>query len=265
ADLDKAVKSEIGLQTLEGMQRNVSSVVTKQSAFAKVANIERPSAAVKDAVRGRNPVKDMTALVKLAKRGGQPAKDGLKSSVYDFAIMESSKLSDGFNFDRFRTVLFDPVKPGGPSMIQLMQGHGIIDAEGISNVTKLLDQADKISKAAKTTGEGAEAIIEQVDMFSDFVARVVGAKAAVAVSGNNAGSSILIASAGSRGLRNALDRVPRGMVKDVLIRAAEDPAFMAMLLQKQGKKLTSFQMDRQIHAYLANAGLTATTDEEEDR
>jgi hypothetical protein len=75
---------------------------------------------------------------------------------------------------------------------------------------------------------------------------------------------MVAASAGSKYLRDMVQKMPKVFVKQIIQDATQDPELMARLLAQPKTQVERFRMARSLHSYLAAAGLNyATFDEKE--
>jgi hypothetical protein len=225
------------------------------AAFAKFGKFENPVDVVSAAVAGRNPVSDLTGLAKLAKRGGQSAVDGLRASVWDDAIRRGADASGNVSAQRVYDSMFRPLGPNQPSIIKLMESQAVITPRDVARLESLFKEFQKIEKVA-ASGKSLESLIGDVDPMFDLAVRVAGAKIGSTMHGGGAGA-LVAAARGSTFARNIFEKVPNVKTRDLLIQAATDPAFAAMLLEKPRTASEGIKLSRQIHAYLIQAGLTA--------
>lgn len=268
-DLKKAMKSELDLQNIVRSQEHANRVVAQQAAFAKVAKFDNSVQAVRGAIAHVNPERELSKLVKLADKGGFQAQEGLRSSVFDHVIEEGSRLTGNLNYKQMRAAFFDPLQAGGKqSLIDIMRKTGIFQEADVKRLTQLLDEGDKILEVSATATRAAEdALLPQADAMTDLLTRVTGAvsssRAAKWLGLGGQGPSLIIASAGSRAAQSAMDRVPQAAIRQVFIEAATKPKFMAMLLKKPRTPKEAVDFNRQIHAYLLQAGFIPLRDEGE--
>ena len=262
ADLSEAVQSELKLKDLERMTTDASRIVDRQAMFSKLAGFENASDAVRRAVATGNktPLKDLEAMAKVAKRGGREAEEGLKAAIWEHAARNATT-SQGFSWQKLRSALFDPVRPDQPSLIEFMESKGLMSAEDVKQAEVLLAEADKISTAL-TTRSGLDELLAAPDALFDLLVRVAGARTGSMLSGGGpAGSPLIAAGRGSETFRRLFEKIPQGRVKDILIEAAINPDFAALLLEKPVSERDTLTLARQIHAYLLQAGFTAATDD----
>jgi hypothetical protein len=266
SDLENAVKGETDRRALEALYKGADRAIERRAAFAKVTGRESPSDVVRAAVAGANPSSDLRALAKLAKTGGSDAVEGLGAAVWDNAIRRATSETGELSLPRLRSALFDPVKPGSPSVAEIMQREGVFQADDITRAGKLFEESAKITKAVEDGGQALEALEQSPSALFDVLLRIRGAQAGTALAGGvgGAGTSLIAAQQGSKYFRRVFEKLPSGRINDVLIQAAKDPAFMAMLLKKAKTQQEGMKMAMQIHAYMFRVGLIEATAEEDE-
>lgn len=249
---EAAISSETRLGDIERMATQARKAVDQRAAFSKVAKFENPADAVAAAVRGRAPVGDLRAMAKLARRGGPEAVEGLKAATLDYVLQLGG---DDVDPAAIRKALFDPVRPGQPSVADTMRTAGVLSSDDLSRVTSILDAADRIVSTKAARADLTE-MAGDLDGLSDLLIRIQGARLGTAISGAGPlkGSGLIAAAAGSRYLRNLFSKLDVESTTEVLIDAAKNPEFMAMLLEKPATDAASFKVGQQIHAYLLQAG-----------
>ena len=251
-DIQRAIKAENGLVDFGRLQTSATRVIDQKATFAKLAKFENPVDAVAAAVRGNNPVAELLGMVKVAKRGGPEAMEGLQASVWDYVL---KKAGPEFSFEKLRAALDDPIRAGQPSLADLIQRSGIMSKKDLTQARKILDEADKITKALET-GAAMDEFIGAPDALFDLVIRITGARlGAQGAVGAAAGSSLVAAGAGVRFMKGLFEKVPKARVQDVLIEAAKNPRFAALLLKTAPTQADKITLTRQIHAYMLQAGL----------
>ena len=263
-DLKAAVKSSQKLKDVQRIVDGGSRVADKKAAFSAAAKVENSVHAVTYAVKGKNPVRELKALAKLAHTSAE-ALEGMRASIFDHAMGEAT-IGGRLDYKALRRALFDPINPGQPSLVDIMESSLVLDGPSVKRITRLLDEADKVTAVATVSSRGAEDILGEADMFVDLITRAAGSTAATFAAKkagmSGAGPSLVIAQAGSRVARRLMDKVPRGRVRDVLIEAAMSNEFMAMLLRKPLTTAQKMEWSRQVHAYALQAGFFASRDVE---
>jgi len=275
-NLERAIKSEVEFQNIAATGSlpgraplDATRIGRQQAAFAKIGKFDNSVAAVKAAIRDKNPERGFKRLVELANKGGYHEKEGLRSSVFDHILDEASK-SGALNYKQIRAGFFEPLQKGGKeSLMDILQKSKVMDSSDIKRLTQLLDEGDKIGRVAAATGRVDEGrLIQEVDVLTDLLTRVGGAVAASRTAKyfgfGGQGPSLIIASSGSRAAQRALDRVPQTAMRDIFIEAATKPKFMAMLLRKPRTPDEAVDFNRQLHAYLVQALFIPMRGSEED-
>lgn len=261
--LQDAVKSETGLQNVERWASNAQRTIDRDAAFAKVLRYDSPADAVRAAVSSNTPAKDFIQLAKVARSGGRDAIDGLKAAAWQDAMRRASTESGELSFVRLQSVLFNPVRPGQPSLMQIMKGQGLMTEAEAQSASFAIKRAMRIEEALARGGRGGnwEHLVGNPDALQDLVIRISGAKLGGAIAGSVPGNAaqghgLIAAAAGSSYLRKVLEKIPQGKVKDVLVEAALSPELMATLLTKPKTQAEGIRLARRLHAYLLQAGIT---------
>lgn len=256
--MQEALAAETGLTQLQRLASDAERAVNTRTMFARLAKVENPVDAITQAVRGKKPAKDLTAFIKLARgRSGSPeAVDGLKSTIYDHAIRESSP-GGVMSFDRMRKSLFDPIRPEAPSVMDVMKREGLVSEQEATELAKLLSAGRKIEAATSGSEASIGAVIRENTPLLDTLLRVAGSKSAKAMGGD----TLIAQSAGSKFLRRMFEKTGLAS-EDVLIEAMKNPRLAAALLERPRSSGQELALARQVHAYLLQAGLGAATDED---
>ena len=255
-NIQAAIKSEAGLVHMQEMATGASRVIESQAAFSKLAKVENPVDAVKNALTGRTPTEDVAAFAKVARQGGTDAVDGLKGSIWDHVIRQATDTAGDVSLVKMRTGLFKAVRPGQPSIAEIMVREKLMTTPEIDRLGVLFDKAGKIERALEGGGENIAALAEATPLLFDTVVRTLGSKGAKLLGGN----TLIAQSAGSKLARDVLERVPITRAQTVLIEAAKDPLFAAALLEKPVSQAHAIHLARQVHGYILQAGLTTASD-----
>jgi hypothetical protein len=258
-DLMNAAKSQERLDSLTKQLQGASKEAEQKAVWAKLSKYENPVDAIRDAVSpgAKAPIDELTKMATTAIRGGNDAKEGLKASVMDHVIRAADS-GDGFSFSKAGKAMLDPIRPGQPSLGDILLQKGIMSKGEIDNFRNLISQAARIEGTLKQKG-----VFDPVDhagVISEFVSRYIGAKVATTFSKATGGStipSLQIASGGAKLAKIFGISVPEKQLGSVFKRAALDPEFMAMLLEKPVTQKEKFALGRRLHSYLAQSALTA--------
>lgn len=271
ADLEKAASSAEGLKAITRMNTTASAAVKSRAAFSKLAGVESPADAINGAInRSPTPVQNLSNMARLARNGPEGALDGFKAGVWDYAMNRAGKTGGNY-FDNLVNALTAPMRPGLPSVVQVLQKEGALAADEAATLFAVIDRMRTIAKAAATPGTG-EPIGGTTDAVTDLLLRLGGATLGTSVqqgiSGalgttTGAGGGIIAATRGSAFARQVFDRIPVGKVREAVGRMLSDPKLAVKMLEKPASQAAQIQQALQLHAYFAAAGLTAIVDEGE--
>lgn len=259
-DLQEAVFQGNELARIIGRDKNATKAIEQKTAFASLLNAENPVDVIKSAINNADsPRRSLEGFAKLANRGGGSSVEGLKASVLDYAVRRSTDANGQIKIEGIRRVLEAPIRPGQPSIMDIMVKGGIFKSDEVERMNVMFDQAERIIDAMN--GRGAiDDLSNGPDMLIDMVSSIVGARFGAMASQSNA--SLVAAGRGASTARKVFDKVPRGKVNDLLIEAAKDPRLMAELMERSGSPQEKIELARRMHSYLWQIGLTELSDDE---
>jgi len=211
--------------------------VDTQMAFGLVLGSENPVRVVNDALKSRFPIRNMNRLITLARQAKAPdgtpvegAVDGLKSVLFDYAYTAAGGQNGGFSPTAFYDTLFKPVARGQVSLAQLMINRGVMTGTERRNLKTVLSQMMRIEDVASNKQQLDELFREGSSPVQEIMLRVIGSK--LGRLGGGSGESLVLAGAGSRMLRDAVQNQPSLMIADILQRASQDGKLLTSLIQK---------------------------------
>jgi hypothetical protein len=254
--LQSADSANQWLKATRESTKQATTSIAREAAFAKVAQSENPIQAVAQILRGRAPAQQFRQLATLAHGHGDAAVAGMRSAVLQDAYERAGGTQGQFSFTTLRSALLDPPRPGQPSALQLMRANGVMDADTASRLTRILDEADKVEAAMRTRPQ-LESLLGDETMLFDAVVSMAGSRLATAagsVTGNTGGHSIIIAGRGAQFMRDKLAKL-KGRSLDVLVAAAENPSFMATLLERAKTPQDKIRIARKANAWFQALGL----------
>ncbi|NBU33815.1 hypothetical protein EBS40_04245 [bacterium] len=278
-DLENATRAQNALDLIQKQNSAIETKLKKQATFTKFFD-ENPARLVSDALNSKNPAENFRRLVQAARTGMKSAEeiarlkasgvdvstqvnqdlvDALKSGIYDYAYMKAGG-ADKFDFQQYYDAFFKPTSTGRPSMGDILIDTGVMQRGELANVKKLLGEMSRV-QSVMGNKQILDQVLENSDLVEDLVLRVVGARMGAGLA--EGGSTLLAASAGSRMMRDMLDRMPNESVRQLLERAAQDPSFMVQLLRKGRSEQDKIRFARTLDGYLINTGLTAGEQEPE--
>lgn len=274
--LTEVATSQEALESVGALNKSATSTMRKRAAWATLANsgsdpFDSPVDAVTHALSSRSPIKSFTHLAKLAMRGTKPrgagkavddALDGFSTTVYDHAFRASTSADGVLDFTKLRASFFDPIRPGKPSVADIMLENGSVTEKSLKDLSHILDLADKVVKAQTQTGVHVD-VDGPTDFLMKAVSRIIGARtisgAAGVVGGGHGGSGLIVASAGANLGDRILNAIPVGKVKDLLIEATQNPELMVKLMEKPVGEAEVLRHGLSLHLLLIKLGVIPVT------
>jgi hypothetical protein len=259
-DLANATRAENALKAVQDQNSYINQTLRKQTAFAQLLKFENPTRAVADALNSRFPVKNIGNMAKLAAAGGPDARDGLKSTLYDYAYTKAGGNDGVFNVYAFEDALFRPLAPNQPSLVNIMRANGLMSLTEVKNLRRLIAPMSRVNEAMGNK-RVLDSVLDGADAVTDLAYRVAGARIGASASPTGPGA-LIAASAGSKAVRQLLDKMPTLQVRGVIEKAAQDPQFMALLLRRGTTEREKLNIARSLHSYMLMSGLNYATYEE---
>ena len=287
ADLENAVTAQQRLRAVTDANALETRALENNRVFKALLGAEEtPGGAVGIAIgtpgQGRAPdaVRNLNQLVRLVNTAGDlapQARAGLRDAVLDRAIVYATGPEGQFNFGRFRQFLLEPISRSQPSVAGVLRDGGIFTDVELTQLNRLLTEADKIQQAIDAGGPRLEeTVIDAPAAAFDLVTRIIGSAVGTSISRTaervipgytrGGGQGLIEAQAGSSFARNMFQNMPQTYFRDMLNEAIANPEVMADLLergvnQSSRRRLT---IDRRINSFLLSAGLQPSREEMED-
>jgi hypothetical protein len=258
-DLENVLTADNALRMVTEQNSAINRTIRNQTAFSQLLKFENPTAAIGDALNSKFPVKNVSNMAKLASAGGADAVNGLKSSLYDYAYTKAGG-NNKFNVQAFDEAMFKPIAPNRPSLVNIMRANGLMTLTEVKNLRRLIDPMLKVEDAIANR-RTLDAVIDGADAVTELAMRVGGSRIGTAASGGGP-SSLIAAAAGSKAVRQILDKMPMLATRNLIEQAASDPQLMALLLQKGRTEADKVKLARSLHSYLSAAGLNYANFEE---
>lgn len=263
-DLTDAVKAENAFRMVQNENSALMKRAADQYAFGQVLKLggERPSIAIGAMLNGTNPVRDMKNLVKMAMESDAPeaAIRGLKHSLYDYAYTKATGPGGKFSPQAFEDAFFKKLAPEQPSVVNILRANGLMTFGEMKNIKSLIAPMQRIERSM-ASGRLLDEVVPGSTIAEEFFQRVLGANIGSAAVPGGPGS-LIAAAAGSKAVRSIFDKMPNLSTVAVLERAAQDPAFAALLLKRTKTDQEKIKLGRQLHSYLLSSGLTYATHED---
>lgn len=203
------------------------------SAFGRVlAAGERPEQAIATALKGTNPVNDLTKLSTLALRGGQDAVAGLRGAVLK-NVMDDATTSSGISYGKLSASLLDPVSESGLSVLGIMERNKIMTPAQRSQIEAFIKRGVE-RDAADAMGIDVKQFGSVAGMTRRYIPRIIGAKLSTLFSGGGAGESLQAAQMGANAAEKIAVRLPADKVSAVMSQAlkADTPQELIEILER---------------------------------
>lgn len=254
AQLQDATQAERVLKEISAANLRASKAIQQRAVFSKLLDTEDPARVVGSVIRGSNPARDYSQLVRLAKRSGEGAIGGLRAATIDDAMKRATTNSGDFSFDVFREAMTKPPVRGTISPLEMMRRNGVVNPAQANQMETILTRAEKL-EAALRSGQRIDQVIGEPDALTDLVVRIAGARMGAQGGVGASGSTLVAAQRGSAFARNLFQKVPATRINDVIVEALNNPKLMAALLEKPTNIGRRRALDQQINAALISAGL----------
>jgi hypothetical protein len=273
--LDRMPQLRSDLATAETAQRAFSRVEAmtekatrnaNRTIISRIAGVDNPVGEIGRILspNNGNRVGQFESLARAANNAGPEAIAGLRSATLESVLKNATDSKGNFSFEKFAQDLLDKGASGrDPNTLELLRGSNLLDAGAEERLRAIVTRADSLTEALKTPS-AINKLVPDPDPLSDFVLRVAGANVG-AKAGGGTGATLVAAGAGSKLMRKYFDKLPAAKVQAVLQEAAENPTFMAMLLEKPVSAKQAQALTQQINAYLYGAGILAASDEMNER
>ncbi len=276
ANLEAAVKSEESLRSWVQRVQGRTKIIDGTTALARVLKVESPADAVRGALGSPRPAENIQRMVQLARTGGPKAMDGLRAAVFDNAIRAAQTPQGRIGLEALVRNLDDPLRPGLPSLRDIMVKEGALTRADSRRIDQLLDAAYRVMIAVNTQATG-EIVVGQAGPLETLLIRATGSDVGRRVlrslspeGAAHAGQSLIVAQRAAQMAEDLADRMPAAAVQKMLVRAmAGDPiregaapfSLFETLLTEGVAPAERLQRVYMLHAYAWQAGLLAAEDE----
>lgn len=270
-DLKNVDKAEQYFRSVLDKTSALNQSLQDKSAFAAVLRSpENITRVISDALTSGEPVTRLQRLMDLTKNKkvlsetglGDAPKRGLASSLYDWAFLKAAPEPGGparetavFDPAAFKSAMFSPIKPGMPSLSEMMVKNGLADVAQMSRLKKITDTIQRTQESMGT--RRFVETLNSINPLEDLAIRLAGTNVTSLVAPRGPGS-IIAAGAGVRTFKKLFEDMPLGKTRQILEKAAKDPEFMATLLEK-GKaydERSFFNIGKRVIQSMQRNGLT---------
>ena len=223
----------------------LSRRIKDEQAFASLLSVDDPATAVSQALTSTtSPVKNFKSLVAIASEGGEAGRQGLLSTIYQYAYQTANK-SGTFNANAFNDILFKPLSPNNPSLAQMMRSTNLLSSDEVARLKRMTNSMTKVENTltaqAKTVDPST--IFTPQDAVEDLVVSMLGAKFAGAISPGGPGS-LAFASRTIKATQNFFNGMPARQRLLLLEESVKDPALFKQMMtraitEQESRNLTS--------------------------
>lgn len=254
---DSVTNAQRTMETFATQSKKVEKLISGQQALSRLIKNEDPTRVVGQILSGPSPASGYREIAKLAGRGGADARAGLRRATFDYLL---GKGSTAFPGSDLRAALTDKPNRLQRSLMETMIDQKVMDRGQAGRLLKIADEAKRLEEIAGMGGRVDE-VIDDATALTELLQRVSGARLASHVGGGGyGGSSLIVASAGSKFVRRILNKIPAGNEMKLLAEAVNNPKLMADLIEAGDSPRLQRSLERQINAFLLQ---TAIMDDEQ--
>ena len=262
-DLGKTLSTEQKAKIVATKEKEAFKNISNET-FEKILENESLTKTIKQTLESNKPIHNYKELIDFSKRAPSGAVDALKASTINY-VKESASNAQGMSFSKFKDFLYKPISVNQPSLLVLMEKNKIISKEEIKNLKYIIEYGERIQRTT-TTELNELNFLGATAAMQDFVLRVAGANAASqSPISQKVGSGLIVASAGSKLFRNLFDKLPKAKIVNVMMEAAKNPKFMALLIQKANNVKQEKEIYTKLRAYMLQSGFIDEEKTEEKR
>lgn len=263
ADLGSAESAQRAFDRVQAITDKATRNANK-TLVAQIVGVDNPVGEINKIVFGPNRANQYASIARSAQNAGPAAVAGLRSSTLEGVFKNATNQVGEFDFERLaQQLLYKGPSGRDPNLLEMMRSNQVLDAAADQRLRAIVDRATRLNNALRKPA-GVKQLVDDPDALTDFLTRAIGANIG-AKAGGGSGATLVAAGAGSKLMRKYFEKIPANKVQDILIEAAENPRFMAMLLEKPASAKQARDLTRQMNAFLYGAGITAVADEVNER
>lgn len=263
--IDGAIASNDKLLRLTGQVKKAEKLASR-GVLRKLTGSENPTEAIRTVLNGDFPQEHIRQLAVFARKVGPDEVEGLTSALFEVAVARATNSSSGVvDLTRLHTALSEPLRPGQPAILDMMQSNGLGTPEWHTTVRKFLGRAAQIDAAMKQSVAAAD-VLQDPDFTTELFLSIAGSGLGGYLSRLGGGSTSLIAQGrGAAYMRNTFSRLPMGRTRAFLTQVLRDPKKMDALLDVPDSQQGVVDLVRQVHGYILQAGLPPGDGVQEER
>jgi len=228
----------------------------------KLNGAESPTYAAGIAVRGKNPIRDINNLVKLAQASDDPkaAMNGLKSSILESALTHSGGTSQGFSVRALADSLFSnmPNAKMKTNLSDFMVSKGIMTEPEAKTMKSFVTELVKLEAADEANTLGGlleDGLSPMADLYLRLAGAQVGSTIGKIIPGRSGtGQGLIESGAGVKAMMSIFRDVPASMKMDVMGDLMTNPTKLANMLQTSTDEKIQLRIAERISRYLQQMG-----------
>lgn len=251
-NLSSAEKAQRLFDSTLGSMEEARNALAK-SAISRLLKTEDPATALGQMINGPTPVKDLVTIAR-ASEGNPEARLGLRRALWAWAYDQAVDNAGIFSFEKYKEVLIGKTTPTGKSFIEILKDSKLYSWKTMQQLEKLMTIAADVQDAV-ANAKPIESLLTQQEQAVHYVLRLMGAHLGTHIAAVTGGHTLNVTGSTTRFMMQALDSMPRQKVGEVIRHMAENPEFMAALLQKEVKPRQQIEMGLQMQAGLWGAGV----------
>ena len=228
----------------------------------KLGGAESPTFAAGIAIRGKNPIKDITNLVKLVQASDDPkaAMNGLKSSMLETVLTNAGGTSQGFSVRALADALFSnmPNAKIKTNLSDFMVSKGIMTEPEAKTMKSFVTELVKLEAADEMNTLGGlleDGLSPMADLYLRLAGAQIGSSIGKIIPGRSGtGQGLIESGAGVKAMMSIFRDVPASMKMDVMGDLMTNPTKLASMLKTSTDEKMQLRIAEKISRYLQQMG-----------
>ena len=201
--------------------------------------------------------RDLNNLSNIVRNQGKP---GMQYAIME-NILQNSTIQDRISGKAIKTFLSKQTERINPrtnrpfTVAETLLDKKLLSQNQLENLQTIANKTEIFENSLRNRGN-VDDLLGTEDAVFDLLTRIGGANIGTAGAvGTQTGNTLIAASAGSKFLRNLLNKMPRTKVRDILVEAMYNPKLMQKLLEKPTSAKAKNLKEKQINAFLLQTGI----------
>jgi hypothetical protein len=265
-DLNDVNKANVLLGDTRAKNKTFKKKLDDQFYFSKLlpklGGAESPTFAAGIAIRGKNPVKDITNLVKLVQASDDPkaAMNGLKSSMLETVLTNAGGTSQAFSVRALADALFSnmPNAKIKTNLADFMVSKGIMTEPEAKTMKSFVTELVKLEAADEMNTLGGlleDGLSPMADLYLRLAGAQIGSSIGKIIPGRSGtGQGLIESGAGVKAMMSIFRDVPASMKMDVMGDLMTNPTKLASMLKTSTDEKMQLRIAEKISRYLQQMG-----------